>query len=89
MDTPYTFSTGTLPAGGTLATGVGQGSPPFAVQLDSTNASRAISASFDGGVTFFGLTPTGSVSGAIYVTVNAPVSQFEFAGSAGDKYSIQ
>lgn len=88
MNVPSQWATGTIPSSGTLALAVGNGLPPFAVQLTSTNGSRAISVSLDGGNKFFPLTPTATIASAIYATVNYPVSQFLFAGAAGDTVEI-
>jgi hypothetical protein len=89
MDTPALFSSGTIPAGGTVATGVGAGSPPFSIQLNSTNASRAISLSMDGGAHFVTMTPTATVAGAILLNYNGPIGQVLFAGASGDTYDIE
>ena len=88
MNVPPQWATGTLPSAGTLAQAVGSGLPPFAIQLTSTNASRAISQSLDG-VNWFPIVPTGTVTGAIFATVNNPVGQFLFAGAAGDAFEIR
>jgi len=88
MDVPAAFSSGTLPSGGTLATGIGQGMPPFSIQLDSaTLPARSLSVSMDGN-DFFSLTPTGSTASAALYTWAYPVSQFLFAGASGDTYRI-
>lgn len=87
MDTPKFLGTGTLPAGGTYATPVGAGSPPFSIQLNSTNAGRAISVSMDG-VLFFSQTPSSTVAGGILVEFPGPIGQVLFAGAAGDPFSI-
>lgn len=87
MQVPAAFSSGTLGSSGTLATGVGQGLPPFTIQLNSSSSGRAMSVSADG-VNFFPLTPTGSVVSSALVTFNGPVSQFLFAGASGDTYRI-
>jgi hypothetical protein len=87
MDTPRALGFGTLPAGGTLATPVGAGTPPFSLQLNSTNAGRAISVSMDG-VVFFQQMPTSTVAGGILVEFPGPIGQVLFAGAAGDQYSI-
>lgn len=80
--------TGTLPSSGTVALSIGQGSPPFTVQLNASTSARQISVSGDGGVHFLNVAPTYTSASAAMVVFNGPVSQFEFAGSAGDSYSI-
>lgn len=87
MDTPANFSSGTLPAAGTLATGVGAGSPPFTIVLASTNAARAISLAADG-TNFVKMTPTATAAGAILLNYNGPIGQILFAGAAGDTYDV-
>jgi hypothetical protein len=88
MDVPARFSSGTLPSGGTIATGVGQGSPPFTVQFDSSSSGRQISVSADGGLSFVNVAPTYTSASAAMVIFSGPVSQFQFAGSSGDTYHI-
>jgi hypothetical protein len=87
MDTPRILGVGTLPASGTLATPVGACTPPFSIQLNSTNAGRAISVSMDG-VKFFTQTPTDTTASAILVQFEGPVGQVLFAGAAGDPFSV-
>jgi hypothetical protein len=87
MDTPYAFMHGTLPAGGTVAVGVGAGSPPFSIQLNSTNAGRAIEISADG-VNFVTLSPTATTAGTLLLNYNGPIGQILFAGAAADAWTI-
>lgn len=87
MDTPYSFNHGTLPAGGTVAVGVGAGSPPFTLQLNSTNASRAIEISADG-LNFVTPTPTATTAGTVLLNYNGPIGQVLFAGAAADPWTI-
>ena len=80
--------TGTLPSGGTAASGIGQGIPPFTVQLNSSSSGRQISVSADGGVHFVNVAPSYTSASAAMVIFTGPVSQFQFAGSSGDTYEI-
>lgn len=80
--------TGTLPAGGTVALGLGNGVPPFTMQLNSTAAGRAIGVSADGGQNFVTLAPLATSAGVLFATINSPLSQVQFTGNAADKYEI-
>jgi len=83
--------TGTLPSGGTLAVPVAPGgAPPYSFQLSSTNASRAVSVSMEGGTTahFVAVSFTVSTTAAGIVEFNSPVAQVLFAGAAGDAYTV-
>lgn len=87
MDVLPAIGAGVLPSGGTQALNVGLGAPPFLLQLTSTAAGRAVSVSGDG-TTFFPITPTGTVAGAILCQWNYPASQFLFSGAQGDKFNL-
>lgn len=61
---------------------------PCTVSLDSTNGSRAIQVSTDGGINFF--TPVYSVNipSMLNVTITAPVTTVLFTGQAGDTWTV-
>lgn len=86
METPKSLGVGTLPAGGTAATSVGPGSPPFTLQLNSTAAGRSIGISANAGDSFVTLTPTATSTGSIVALFNGPIGQVLFSGNAGDEY---
>jgi hypothetical protein len=84
---PAAFATGTLPSGGTLATPVGPGFPPFTIQFNSTNSARAISLSANG-TNFVGLVPSATAAGSLLAQWNGPIGQVLFAGAQGDTFNI-
>lgn len=62
---------------------------PCTITLKSSNASRAIQLSTDGGTEFF--TPVYDTTSAtmLVVTINTPISNVKFTGQAADSWSIR
>jgi len=61
---------------------------PMTVTFKSTNGSRAVAISGDGGDTFVPATTYASATAALMVHLQAPVTHIQFTGAVGDKFSI-
>ncbi len=96
LSTPLSVREGNLPA--PFASGKLTASPEVVsmagsalnstVTLTSTNGSRAIAVSTDGGITFNTLAYTINVTGQLVLALTFAVTHVQFTGSVGDAYVI-